>query len=687
MRRFKKHLAVALMAAMMVSSLSFNGAAEVIGGGDRKLNEEGEWTYWKNGEMVRDQIARFTLYKGYSPVAYFNEDGVMATDELVELDDGFAYAEPDGILISKGWAHLDEDGHKSYPFEDGNWYYFGSENEKYKRLENTTKMINKETYAFDEDGKMLSEEFLEKDGNKYYFQHEGEMAKNKWLNIGGEWYRFKSDGSCYMGSGILASASEATSSEASEYEFSEEGSLLSGNPPCSTVDSVEVKGDSDCEALIGKDLNVSFDVKLASDSNATKLTEDHDFWIEKDYSPNSYFAAETSEVDSDKNEYTIAYIAYAPSEFQVRAVIDGVKSDWVTITSDWGEDADKEKAKAVETILWGENSTEEKVDAIKMLRETLEDGSLFKRIWLDKMVDVRNLDASNAIANRNEISTDASEVESLLRTGNLELIGGSLNAERGDRIMLSATKGENVTLPETYPRQVPIELNFYKNDVETSELDIPVIVSMPIPQGVSADGLKVYHMNGADGSAELLDIKIDGNRVSFATDGFSNYVFAGNAESSNNSSSSSGGSSSGGSSSGGFKSGKKSGSSIPETPGQWNQAEKGWQFKKSDGSLYVNTWIFAKEKWYWLEPDGFMAQGWKELNGRKYYLMPVTGEMQTGWILDGQTWYYTDETGAMQTGWVSVGGKWYYLSEDGRMLSSATTPDGYRVDENGAWVQ
>lgn len=684
MRRFKKHLAVALMAAMMASSLSFNAAA--ANHGEWKLNEEGEWNYVENGEVLHDKMIRVDSGDGTGTAYayYIKEDGVMASDELFEWntgDGGIGYALPDGRLATGRWVYLDEDGHQTSTLEDGNWYYFDKDK---IRLESTNKVIDKETYAFDEDGKMLSEEFLEnsENGKKYYLEHDGQMAINKWLNIDGDWYRFKSDGSCWTAFDMVASDSEA-----SEYQFDEDGILTSENPPFSTVDSVDVKGDMDREAVMGKKLKVSFDVKLASDSNATKLTKDHDFWIEKDYSHMSY--VQTLNLDFDKKEYTAAYTTYAPSEFKIRAVVDGINSDWVTITSDWGENADKEKSEAVKTILSTDLSTAEKVKSIKELCENLEDGTLFKKVWLEKIEDLRNLDESYAMANRNEISTDTSEVESLLRTGSLELIGGSLNAERGDRIMLSATRGASVTLPESYAKQVPIELNFYKNDAETSELDIPVIVSMPIPQGVSADGLKVYHMNGTDGSAELLDIKIDGNIVSFATDGFSNFVFAGNTESSNNSggSSSGGHSSGGGSSSGGFNSDKKSVSSVPETPGQWNQTEKGWQFKKPDGSLYVNTWIFAKEKWYWLEPDGFMAQGWKELNGKKYYLMPVTGAMQTGWILDGQTWYYTDETGAMQTGWVSVGGKWYYLSGDGRMLSSATTPDGYRVDENGAWIQ
>lgn len=67
--------------------------------------------------------------------------------------------------------------------------------------------------------------------------------------------------------------------------------------------------------------------------------------------------------------------------------------------------------------------------------------------------------------------------------------------------------------------------------------------------------------------------------------------------------------------------------------------------------------------------------------------MPSTGEMAVGWVKDGQNWYYTGTDGVMLTGWIETEGKWYYLDHDGHMLSSTTTPDNYRVDESGAWIQ
>ncbi|MFT4107062.1 MAG: hypothetical protein QM657_15005 [Lacrimispora sp.] len=155
-------------------------------------------------------------------------------------------------------------------------------------------------------------------------------------------------------------------------------------------------------------------------------------------------------------------------------------------------------------------------------------------------------------------------------------------------------------------------------------------------------------------------------------------------------SSGNGGGSSGGNGGGGSRSAKGSSSAsaaTPETPGTWNQDQRGWKLAKPDGTNYVNEWAFVKNCWYRMGADGYMLQGWNTIDGKTYYLNPVSGEMETGWLFDNNSWYYLEQSGAMNTGWALVNGKWYYLNADGKMAANTVTPDGYKVGEDGSWLQ
>ena len=53
-------------------------------------------------------------------------------------------------------------------------------------------------------------------------------------------------------------------------------------------------------------------------------------------------------------------------------------------------------------------------------------------------------------------------------------------------------------------------------------------------------------------------------------------------------------------------------------------------------------------------------------------------------------WYYCGEDGyLLKDAWLhdSSNGKYYYLGSDWAMLHDTTTPDGYTVGSDGAWVK
>ena len=112
--------------------------------------------------------------------------------------------------------------------------------------------------------------------------------------------------------------------------------------------------------------------------------------------------------------------------------------------------------------------------------------------------------------------------------------------------------------------------------------------------------------------------------------------------------------------------------------GQWVQDEKGWWYKRSDGSYPKNSWGYeaynGKSYWYYFLDSGYMATGWIEVNGSKYYLFPNSD----GW------------KGRMLTGWQWIDGNCYYLDtqgqNEGALYRNSTTPDGFTVDSEGRWV-
>lgn len=115
-------------------------------------------------------------------------------------------------------------------------------------------------------------------------------------------------------------------------------------------------------------------------------------------------------------------------------------------------------------------------------------------------------------------------------------------------------------------------------------------------------------------------------------------------------------------------------------PGKWVMNEKGWWYSYDDGTWPSNSWVYLPWKdtyqWYYFNGEGYMVTGWHHWQNNWYYLYPQA---------DGNRGY-------MFTGWHEIGGKWYYFSKVndsslGAMAYDTTTPDGYKVDKDGAWIQ
>ena len=67
-------------------------------------------------------------------------------------------------------------------------------------------------------------------------------------------------------------------------------------------------------------------------------------------------------------------------------------------------------------------------------------------------------------------------------------------------------------------------------------------------------------------------------------------------------------------------------------------------------------------------------------------LLSSTSLAGTWQAQDNGQWKYQNDDGSFATGWIEDGGKSYYLDANGIMLANTTTPDGYYVGADGAWI-
>lgn len=132
---------------------------------------------------------------------------------------------------------------------------------------------------------------------------------------------------------------------------------------------------------------------------------------------------------------------------------------------------------------------------------------------------------------------------------------------------------------------------------------------------------------------------------------------------------------------------------IQVATGTWKLLEDGtWQFHAQD-RMYQNEWAFIMNPyarpaigqltadWFRFDEDGTMVTGWfTDADGLRYYLSEESdgtlGHMVTGWK------WLKDENGLE---------KCYYFNPvsdgtKGKLITNTTTPDGYKVDENGCWI-
>lgn len=111
----------------------------------------------------------------------------------------------------------------------------------------------------------------------------------------------------------------------------------------------------------------------------------------------------------------------------------------------------------------------------------------------------------------------------------------------------------------------------------------------------------------------------------------------------------------------------------------------------------AGSWKQSGENWSFLDEKGQNVLGWIYENGSWYYVDPKTGTLRSGWLYlaDGSQYFFSNKHdgsfGKMLTDWNWIDGNCYYFvteadEREGKLIKDGTTPDGYRVDKDGKWV-
>ncbi len=89
------------------------------------------------------------------------------------------------------------------------------------------------------------------------------------------------------------------------------------------------------------------------------------------------------------------------------------------------------------------------------------------------------------------------------------------------------------------------------------------------------------------------------------------------------------------------------------------------------------------------EKGVMLDNGLNVIDGTTYYFHNWGGMANSWWRKDENgNWFYFRGNGAMaKSSWIEWKGEFYYVGKDGKMLTSTTTPDGYRVDRDGKWIR
>lgn len=311
-------------------------------------------------------------------------------------------------------------------------------------------------------------------------------------------------------------------------------------------------------------------------------------------------------------------------------------------------------------------------------KEALEESTLEK---IDRLLkDIYGIEADVQVKTDGEIA-DEDLLEDTVKAVGLLAASGINSASEDTKIRLEITQKPTASASNADSLLLWFDAKMYVNE-EIKQLKSPIIMEIKLPESFRNYPKALYNFSG-------LHIKDNGARSTFTprisddlkdlkirANSFSQFQILARKKTTSTSSSHG--------SSGPKKKGTVNANTIQDTStgktGQWVQDGDRWWFRYSDGTWPHSCWAeldwYGIRNWYYFDEAGYMVTGWKHDGENTYYLHTVSdgtrGRMYTGWNQINSVWYYFNT--------ISGGSK-------GALLKNTTTPDGYQVGADGAWIQ
>lgn len=167
-------------------------------------DEYGDWSYYKNGEMLKE-----TWLKDNGKWYYIDNYGYMVSNTSLYIEEDekrYVFSSNGSLIEKKGWILLkDYDGENYWYWgngdgtvkteqwikDNGKWYYAG----EYGELVHSGVIeIGNKPYLFDTNGAMIEKKgwinFKAYNGNYYwsYGNGDGTIKTEQWIKDNGKWY-------------------------------------------------------------------------------------------------------------------------------------------------------------------------------------------------------------------------------------------------------------------------------------------------------------------------------------------------------------------------------------------------------------------------------------------------------------------------------------------------------------------